>query len=200
MKKLGFLSILLVVCISFTGCTAALALLTAGMLTMGTDYYDSIDDYGVWKENGIEIGFLPEALDKYTVNDFSYIIYNYFDVCYEVYLDITVNKEQMAELLYEARAYSETYCEQEAWYADGYVEIVFEDEYLISDFDLEQEDGLEQVGWATVDKVIFNEETSNIIFVSFHAHDSGVRDVENVKYFNEFGITPEEYVKHLPKE
>ncbi len=199
MKKLGILSILLIVCISFTGCTAALALLTAGILTMGTDHYDSVDDYGVWKENGIEIGFLPESVDEYTVNGFSYIIYNYFDVCYEVFLDITVTEEQMGALIEEARSYSDSYCEQDAWYAEGYVEIVFEDEYNRGEPGEEQEDGLEQVGWATVDKVIYNEETLNIIFVSLHAHDSDVHDVENVEYFNRFAITPEEYVKHLPE-
>lgn len=232
MKKLGILSVLLCVCMMLSGCTATLALLGVGMLTRQMDQYDSVEDYGIWQSDDIEINYFPANVDQYTVNKYSYTVYTYFDTCYEAFLDVTVTAEQLDALLKAARESDHAHVEQEAWYAEGYYEIVFDDEYTrgdtgegckvceilgdengckicnlaggaeackVCDICKNASDGLEQVGWATIDKVIFNPETCNVIYVSLRARDENVHDVENIAYFNRFSITPEQYVSYVPE-
>lgn len=63
--------------------------------------------------------------------------------------------------------------------------------------DINEHDGLEQVGIAEIDKVVYNPETFHILYVSFHAEDTSVYDVERIAYFNQFSIAPDEYIEHL---
>lgn len=190
MKKTVFLLLLILIIFSSVGCRAILGF---GMLLgMETVHESSPEKYGCWEKYHSVPSFLPEKLDGYTVNSFSYTLYNYFDTCYEVFLDLTVSKEQFYELIENSKSYSDAYTEKSAYYADGYIEIVFADMYENGEID--EYDGLRQVGNAEIDKVICNSDTCNIIFVSFHAEDTGVYDVENVAYFNRFSISPESYI------
>ena len=53
------------------------------------------------------------------------------------------------------------------------------------------------VGWADIEKVIYNPETLNIIYVCFHANDTAVYKLDEVAYFNRFSILEEDYVKSI---
>ena len=198
MKKILLLLTVLCIVISSAGCTHLMGALV--ILGMGTVQESDPAAYGEWADHLRIPDFLPESLEGYTVNAYSYILYDYFDTCYEIFLDLTVTEEQFAALILCAEGYSDTRVTQAAYYDEAYTEIIFTDVY--ERWEADEADGLEQVGWADVDKVIYNPETRNVIFVAFHANDTGVHDVENVAYFNRFSITPEEYVRHLadPKD
>ncbi|MEE1061298.1 MAG: hypothetical protein UH080_05680 [Ruminococcus sp.] len=167
----------------------------------------SPEAYGDWKQYHTAPSFLPESIEEYTVNDYSYTLYNYMDTCYEIYLDITVDKQQFDYLLEAAKHCSEIYEEDNEFgfsggyteidsvFSKGYKEIVFTNEYERGETD--SHDNQEQVWLANINKVIYNPETLNIIYVSFCAEDAGVHDVEKIAYFNRFSITPSEYVESL---
>lgn len=193
MKRVLLLITVLCLVISSAGCTYSMMVLA--FLGMGTVQESDPSAYGNWAEHLSIPTFLPESLEGYTVNAYSYILYDYFDTCYEIFLDLTVTKEQFASLVTRAEDYSDIRVTKTAYYDETYTEVIFSDVY--ERWETERDDGLEQVGWADVDKIIYNEDTCNIIFVAFHANDTGVHDVENVAYFNRFSITPEEYVRHL---
>lgn len=187
MKKKVVSLILICMFVLLTGCSE--------LLGMGTIQETSPQKYGEWEKYHTAPSFLPQKIDEYTVNTYSYTLYNYMDTCYEIFLDITVSEEQFNELVEKARQYSDKYIERETYYSDEYTEIVFADEYEKGE--INEHDSLEQVGTAKIDKIIFNPETLNIIYVSFHAEDTGVYDVERVAYFNRFSITSDEYIEHL---
>ncbi len=156
----------------------------------GTYYVTDPAEYGNFETHiETEIGYFPEEISDYTVNSYSHTRYEYFDTCYEVFLDITVSEEQFQMLIAEAKSENRNKYEKSAYYAAGYQEIVFADEYEIY--------GDGYVGYSTIDKVIYNPETFNIVYESFHAHDTGVYPLSEVAYFNRFGINETEYVKKI---
>ena len=187
MKRIYIFLLLICVCLFPVGC--------ASTLGIGTFRENSAEKYGEWEAYQTAPSFLPEKIDEYTVNAYSYTLYNYFDTCYEIFLDITVSEAQFNELVDKAEQYSDTYIKTDAYYSEAYTEIVFTDVYEIGG--INKHDDLQQVGWADIDKVIYNPESFNIIYVSFHANDTDVYDVENISYFNRFSITPEEYFENL---
>ena len=60
--------------------------------------------------------------------------------------------------------------------------------------------GDQVVGFADIEKIIYNPETYRIVFVAFHANDTGVYPLKDFAYFNCFNIDENEYVEHLGKE
>ena len=92
LTRLGSLLLLLAVVISSTGCAHLLT--TVMILGMGTIQESSPEAYGNWTKYHDAPAFLPDDLDGYTVNAYSYTLYNYLDICYEIFLDITVTEEQ----------------------------------------------------------------------------------------------------------
>lgn len=182
-RWLGFFLCILVL---LTGCSE---------LGIGAIQETSPTKYGEWEKYHTAPSFLPQKIDDYTVNAYSYTLYNYLDTCYEIFLDITVSEERLNELIGNARQRSDVLIERETYYSNGYTEIVFADMYEKGC--VNEHDGLEQVGIAEIDKVIYNPETFNILYVSFHAEDTSVYDVERITYFNRFSIAPDEYIEHL---
>ncbi|MBO5200085.1 MAG: hypothetical protein J6B93_02275 [Clostridia bacterium] len=175
-------SVFIIICVLFTGCD-----------DFGTFHTNDILEYGS-EDNYIALpDFFPGSIYNYDVNDYSYTVYSYMDVCYEIFLDVTVPKEEFDSLLERAKAYSENYYEQAAYYKEGYSEIVFIDEYSIND----EKD--KNVWNAKIEKVVFNPLTYNLVFISFDAFDSGVYPLDEVAYFNRFGIDQNEYIKHIAK-
>jgi hypothetical protein len=178
LKKLVACLLALCIMISLSACTS--------FLGIGTFYETSVDKYGKW-ENYLDVPtFLPSSVKDYTVHSYSYTLYSYMDVCYEIFVDITVEETEFDRLLESARAHSDSYEEQPADYCDGYMEIVFMDNY-------EQGKNGEQVGWADIEKVLYNPDTNNVVYVVFHANDTGVYDVKDVAYFNRFSIKADDY-------
>ena len=176
MKRFAAIATVVCMIISLSACTSFLGL--------GTFYETDGNRYGKWAGYLDVPSFLPECVQKDAVNSYSYTLYSYMDICYEIFLDITVEKNQFDDLLERVRAYSDHYEEQPAAYCEGYTEIVFMDHY-------DRWENSEQVGWADIEKVIYNADTGNIIYVVFHANDSNVYAVKDVAYFHRFSIDEE---------
>lgn len=184
MNKIRFLLVAVIMVLLLTGCE----------MQFGTKYVDNPNEYGKW-ESYLDIpSFLPASIDDYDVNSYSYTLYAYLDICYEIFLDVTVTEAQLSQLISEAKSNSEFVCEKSAYYCDGYFEIVLQDNYEIYH---REDDSTLNVGWADIEKVIYNPETLNVIFVCFHANDTGVYNLDDVEYFNRFLIKEEEYVQNL---
>ena len=197
MKKICSVAILLLICFMFTGCTAIILGVTVA--TMGTRFYNDPAEYGKdWLEDVPE--FLPTNIDEYEVVTYSYTLYEYFDTCYEIFLEINATQEQFDDIISSVKSAEKSFIESETPYAEGYFEIVFEDIYERQHGEvIEKDDGFEHVGYACIEKVIYNPQSRKIVFVCIHAHDTNVHDVEHLRYFYRFALTPEQYVEYLPK-
>lgn len=179
-KKLILFFVLVQICILLCGCDVYFG----RRHVTNTRKYGKIESYLDFPK------YFPESIKEYEVNAYSYHVISYFDTCHEVFLDVQLTKEQFDEVISSVREQNEIRYEQEAYYADGYYEIVIQDY-----FDYRQSDA-EDVDWATVEKVIYNPETFHVVFECLHAHDSGVYDVDQVEYFNLFSIKQSEYYEH----
>ncbi len=194
-KKALCMIVSIITALSLTSCHLVAGGIMVLLLSIfgGTTYVDDPAEYGEW-DSYLDIpSYLPDSIEDYEVNGYSYTLYSYMDVCYEIFLDISVTEEQLDRLIADAKSYGE-YTESEAYYCDGYFEIVFEDYYRSSDY-VYSEEGVEEknVGWADIEKAVYNPETLNIIFVCFHANDSGVYDLDDLEYFKRFSIDEKEY-------
>lgn len=161
--------------------------------SFGTTHIEDPAQYGQIDESIPFPSFFPESVTPFQVNAYSYTLYSYMDVCYEIFLDLTVTRAQLEELLTKVRACAPE--EKQAYYAEGYFELVFTDVYS-----LHPEEESANVWNARIEKVIYNPETCHIVFESFDAFDSGVYPLEEVAYFNRFGIDQVEYMRALEKK
>ena len=164
-------------------------LLSLSGCDFGSKRITDIEEYGKF-ESYIELPeYFPDSVENYTVNSYAYHLESWMDTCYEIFLDVTVSKDQFDELLAEQTGQA-----VECYYAQGYYEVVFEDSYDIFDG---EENGDQVVGFADIEKIIYNPETYRIVFVAFHANDTGVYPLKDFAYFNCFNIYENEYVKHI---
>ena len=173
----------------------ALLLLTVLLLSLvGCDYgskrITDPEQYGKFASY-IELpSFFPACIDSFSVNSYAYNLESWLDTCYEIFLDLTVTKEQLDELLKDV-----TVKIDECYYSEGFYEAVFLDSY---DVFTDEGEGEEQVvGYADIEKIIYNPETYQIIFVAFHANDTGVYPLSDFQYFNRFNINENEYAEHI---
>lgn len=171
----------------------ALMMISAVFSLFGCDFgskrISDAEQYGQF-ESYIDLPeFFPESVDGYTVNAYAYHLESWMDTCYEIFLDITVTESQFDALLSGIIGQG-----KECYYADGFYEVAFQDSY-----DLFTEAGNMQqvVGYADIEKVIFNPETCRIVYVALHANDTGVYPLENVAYFRCFNIEETEYAEHI---
>lgn len=141
--------------------------------------------------------FFPKSIDGYKINAYSFTIENYFAECYEIFLDITVSPDKLDSLIASAKIGGGFKYEREAYYANGYRELVFSDYYESGS---QSDDGTSQVGYAWIEKVIFNPETGNIAYVAFIANDWSVYSLSEVEYFNKFKINEAEYIEHTKED
>ena len=161
----------------------------------GTTYIEDPALYGQhWDDYLDAPAYLPASVEPYSVNRYAYTLYAYMDICYEIFLDLTVTKEQLAELIAHAKSSGSCY-EQAAYYANGYIELVFSDEYALHPHP--DTDDVPRVWQANVKKVVYNPDTCNMIFVDLYCFDSGVYALEDVEYFSRFGIRETEYASHI---
>ncbi len=172
----------------------SLLIIIAMMLSLsscdfGSKRVTDVKQYGKF-EDYIELPeFFPDSVEDYSVNGYAYNLEAWMDVCHEIFLDITVTESQFDELLSEVMSNS-----VECYYSEGFYEVVFQDSYTIFIDDNDEE---RVVGYADIEKIIYNPESYRIVFVSFHANDTGVYPLKDVAYFNCFNIDENEYVKHL---
>ena len=182
MTKPCYRLIILLVAISilFTGCDVG----------FGSKHTNDPEKYGMW-ESYLEIPpFLPTSLDSYEVNSYSYTLLAYMDICYEIFLDISVSEQELERLVAHAKEQPNYLFERPAYYSEGYTEIVFEDSY--ETYQQENEDE-RNVGWADIEKVIYSTEALNVVYVCFHANDTGVYRLKDLAYFSRFSINEWEY-------
>ena len=139
--------------------------------------------------------FFPESTEGYIVNSYSYTLELYLDICYEIFLDLTVSEEEMTKLTSAARSKAGYKYESKPYYDNGYTEIVFNDIY--SEGPVDDTTGEGSVGYAIIEKIIYNKENGNIIYVQFIAYDYSVYALSDVAYFNRFKINDIEYISHL---
>lgn len=181
--------------LSILMCLVVGAIALAGCDLFGTTYVTDIAEYGQ-VDSSIEFPqYFPDTVQDLKVNSYSYTVYNYMDICYEIFLDVTVDNDKFIEMLKEIKDSSASFDEQEAYYAEGYKEIVFTDRYSLCTQQNTQAYN-DYVWRAKVEKVVYNPDTNNIIFECFNAFDSGVYALNDVAYFNRFGINQTEYVKY----
>ena len=174
-----------------TACQLFSALSIVGLLglSIGTYYDDNPESYADAVDYIGGFAVLPDSLENFTVNQYAYTRYEYMDTCVELFIDLTVTEEQMSDLLDKAHRSNGILAVREAYYAEGYTEIVYADSYALFE-------NLENVGNADIQKIIYNEETGNILYEYFDAFDTGVYEVKDVAYFQRFGIDQTEYEKH----
>ena len=121
MKRKLYLFLLLIVC----------ALLSSCEMQFGYKKIENSDEYGKWESYLNVADFLPESIEDYTVNKYSYTLDAWLDICFEIYLDITVTEEQFNILISEAKSKYNFLEEKTAYYNENYHEIIFEDYYKI---------------------------------------------------------------------
>ncbi len=145
--------------------------------------------------NAAVAAFFPENLDEYTVNRYAYTYHVDWDVGEETFLDLTVTQEQFDELIESARKVG--YIEREAYYAEGYYEIIYND-YYEREYEPLEEGEVPAVYEADIIKLVYNPETLNVVCERLYVQGPWVYGVEEICYFNRFNLDEKEYVKHLP--
>lgn len=177
-KAISVLLLLMLLVFSFLGCD------------YGSKRITDPEQYGKFASY-IELpSFFPNSIESFTVNSYAYNLESWLDTCYEIFLDITVTKEQFDEL-----AKNITVRIDECYYAEGFYEAVFMDSYDV--FTDEGDGEMQVVGYADIEKIVYNPETYQIIFVAFHANDTGVYPLSDFQYFNRFKIDENEYAEHI---
>lgn len=179
--------ITVIICISLMLCACG---------TFGKIYINDTDKYGE-AHFGVKLpDYFPSDIEGYTVNAYSYRVYSNLDISYEAVLDITVTEEQFDEIIENVKKKRPYYSEIESYYAKGYKELVFNDEYTI-DRSHRAKSEEASVYHALIKKVVYNPEELRIVFVDFDPFDSYVYPLKEVEYFNMFGIDEEEYLHWL---
>lgn len=176
MKRLMVLIIAIILCLP--GCSA-LSLLSEVLDDTIAEITDPAQ-YGEEVEEAPFPEYFPTSVDDYTVNSYSYTVLA-GDPRHEIFLDITVTQEQFEYLLTWVKELGVSYYETEAYYADGYYEIVFVDR---TTDDGDDPDFI--ISYAEIKKVIYNPETLNVVFVDFTIYDA--YQLNEIVYFNHFNI------------
>ena len=88
MKKL-FSCIATLLCLPML-CSCQYVLVGIMMAFMGTFYETDPAKYGKFQSYiESEIEYFPKSIEEYVVNDYAYTRYEYLDLCYEVFLDLS---------------------------------------------------------------------------------------------------------------
>ncbi len=174
MKKL--LALILSVLLSLAGCEK---------YTVDVAEYGQVASYITFPD------YFPESVDTYQVNGYSYRLYSYMDICYEIYLDISVEKEEMDRLIAAAKEKRPEFSEREADYARGYREIVFQDEFT------PYGPAAEAVSEGDIEKIVYDPDRGDMVFVRIYSVDAGVYPVAELAYFNRFDISAETYTENI---
>ena len=184
MKKI-FLAMIL--CLSLfvnTGCSFFLISLLSGL----TDVSESTEDpakYGDFNKDVKLPAYYPKSISNYKINGFSYKIEKNSTLCYEIFLDITLNEKDFETLISGANADARSKTVKSAYHSSEYKEIVFSDKF--------EYDHLGYVLDSNVEKVIYNKSEFRIIFVLLYTEELGYYPADNIEYFKKLNINPQEY-------
>ena len=193
MKKLVLSLILCFSIFCNTGC--AFIILSALLNSDVSETVTNPDEYGNFHDD-VEIpSYYPGSLDGYTVNDYCYVIEKSSYLCYEVYLDITVPAEAFSGIIAAVNADSRAKTVKNAYHAFEYKDIIFSD-YI--DFALNGYTN--SVNEANIEKVIYNESESRIIFALLYIEKNSYYDVNAIQYFAKLNIDIDEYLSQKNNE
>lgn len=184
MKKIILVLILCASLLVNTGCSVLLI----SMLTRVSKKVTDPQEYGEF-HNSVEIPeYYPEAISAYTVNDYCYVIEKNSSLCYEVFIDVSLSKGDFEALITSAMDDSRTKTVKGAQHSPEFKEIVFFDEY---EFTAENEFDL--LVSAHIEKVIYNEKESRIIYSLLYVEEYSYYKTQNVEFFQKLKISPEKY-------
>ena len=186
----------LILCFSLFCNTGCAFIIISSLLNR--DVSDTItdpDEYGTFHDDVDLPAYYPSSLSGYTVNDYCYVIEKNSTLCYEIYLDITVPADAFVSILGAVNADSREKTVKSAYHSAEYNDVIFSD-----DIDLTLGGYIDNINEAKVEKVIYNENESRIIFVLLYIEEYSYYSTDNVQYFKKLDIDPEKYLSQKNNE
>lgn len=184
----------LVLCLSLfanTGCVFVLWSAIFGTSDISERITDP-EKYGEFHDSVNVPAYFPGDISGYTVNNYCYAIEKGTYLCYEIFLDITLSEEDFTKVLSAVTSDGRTKVIKGAYHSDKYNDVIFSDEFT---YDLHS-----YVEKANIEKVIYSEEKSRIIFTLLYVEENSFYHIDNVEFFKKLNITPEAYASRKTNE
>lgn len=169
----------------------SIGVINFNQVAFGSYYTEDVSEYGDFVKKYEAPDFLPDTLDDVTVVKYCYTVEAYFSRAVEIYLEVTVPEEDFDDYIKDIMASEESHNIKTAYYDSAYTEIIFKDEYEIYEY---EEDDMQIVGLADVQKVIYSPDTCTVIFECLYVDESALLYLDQVVYFARFEIDEYEYV------
>lgn len=185
----------LILCFSLLANTGCSFLLVGALLTNVSERETDPNQYGKFHKTVKVPDYYPESISNYTVKDYCYVIEKDSTLCYEIFIDVTMPKEDFDTMLSKIMANSRDKTVKDAFHSGDYKEIIFRDEYKFM-FN-------EESGWvekAEIEKVIYNKNEPRFIFVLLYVEQDSTYDLQSVEYFNKLRIDPFDYSSRKANE
>lgn len=193
MKKIILTLILCLSLLCNTGCT--LILISSLLGSNDSETVTDAGKYGSFHDD-VEIpSYYPETLSGYTVNDYFYTVDKSTTLCYEIYLDITVTEEAFTTVIAKVNADDRAKTVKSAYHSASYTDVIFSDE-----IDLALDGYIDKIESAKVEKVIYNEAESRIIFALLYVEELSYYSSDKVQYFKKLNIDLEKYLSQKNNE
>ena len=186
----------LILCFSLfcnTGCTFIIL-----SSIFNRDVSESVTDpneYGSFHDDVDLPSYYPASLSGYTVNDYCYVIEKSSTLCYEIYLDVTVPKDAFDSILAAVNADSRAKTVKSAYHSVDYNDVIFCDK-----IDLVLSGYIDNINEANIEKVIYNESESRIIFALLYIEEYSYYKTDDVHYFKKLNIDLEKYLSQKNNE
>ena len=148
--------------------------------------------YGEFHDSVNVPAYLPGDISNYTVNNYCYVIEKSAYLCYEIFLDITLSPEDFTKVLSTVTSNTRDKVVKGAFHSDKYNDVIFSDEFT---YDL-----YAYVEKANIEKVIYSQEKSRIIFAILYVEENSLYHINNVEFFKKLNITPEAYASRKMNE
>jgi len=190
MKKL---LLVLVLCLSLFANTGCAFVLLSAIFT-ASDRVTDPNEYGDFHRSVDVPSYYPDSISGYTVNDYCYVIEKDARLCYEIYLDLTLDKADFDKLLSDVSADSRNKTVKGAYHSSDYMDVIFHDDYELS------YDSYGIVDSAHIEKVIYNEEESRIIFSLLYIEKESYYYTDSIEAFKKPNIDPEKYATRKTNE
>jgi hypothetical protein len=169
----------------------SIGVINFNQVAFGSYYTEDVSEYGEYVKKYEAPDFLPDTLDDVTVVKYCYTAEAYFSRAVEIYLEVTVPEENFDDYIKDIMDSEKSHNTKTAYYDSSYIEIIFKDDYEIYEY---EEDEMQMVGIADVQKVIYSPETYTVIFECLYVDESAVLYLDQVVYFARFEIDEYEYV------
>lgn len=187
MKK-TFLAFTLAFTVFFTtGCLGILASPFTNTDSGTQDRVRSPEEYGKFYKKIQIPSYYPNSISEYTVNSYYYAVEEHSELCYEIFLDITVSESEFNTLLQSVKSDGREKKIGTAYHSTEYLEIIFNNDYTPS------YSYYGTVENANIEKVIYNEAEGRIIFVLLYVGEDGIYGINEIEYFKKLKISYDKY-------